>query len=291
MVRCGRTAYSCGERCGRPRPCGHACESSCHEGPECPPCPVRVRCSARARFLIACYSSSRHGRASGEYARQTGCRATDGRHASVAKQLRRCWIVSWEPSIAAPNVANCYTAAFIGTPFAAMGSPVGAYAFFGSCAQKCHVAPCQPCPLMGRRSCPCGKTQYALKCDAKPPPKCNNPCNKRVAACGHVCQALCHDGPCDCSLAVTKMCRCGATKKQVITVATARSIVAFLTWCPSGRALRCRNRVQQPMRQRSQLWQAQVSQEVLRRRLRPLHGNVWWQAVVWQSCKAMRVRV
>ncbi len=42
MVRCGRAGYGCGEICGRSLPCGHQCESPCHEGPGCPPCPVRT---------------------------------------------------------------------------------------------------------------------------------------------------------------------------------------------------------------------------------------------------------
>nr|CAD1839837.1 unnamed protein product [Ananas comosus var. bracteatus] len=85
------------------------------------------------------------------------------------------------------------------------------------CGRGCHAGACGPCPLQGRRTCPCGKKEHlGLSCDAQVP-TCGSTCGKMLGCGMHRCPERCHRGACveNCRIVVLKSCRCGSMKKEV----------------------------------------------------------------------------
>ncbi len=85
------------------------------------------------------------------------------------------------------------------------------------CDLVCHSGECPPCPLSEVRRCPCGKSTYKLPCTLATP-TCDDTCGKLLPCGKHTCTERCHRGACGvCVQVVTKVCRCGAKKKEVKT--------------------------------------------------------------------------
>ncbi|EGG05547.1 uncharacterized protein MELLADRAFT_48728, partial [Melampsora larici-populina 98AG31] len=179
---------SCEQICNRPLSCGlHFCTRTCHAG-DCGDCEV-----TRDK---TCYC---------------------GR---VVKTEQKC-----TPLIMSENLLE--------NPRRACNTPEGSD-FLGefSCKAPCpwifgcniHSCPsvCHPhwpsklvtCPFSPSvlETCPCGATRLPIRftCNDKIT-TCSNPCGKRLSACGHACQQLCHIGPCSgsCKELITTVCRCG----------------------------------------------------------------------------------
>ncbi|RKO99093.1 hypothetical protein CXG81DRAFT_15022, partial [Caulochytrium protostelioides] len=170
---CGADPPVCEQICGKTLGCGaHPCDAPCHLGP-CLPCPIT--------YTEVC----RCGRAS----RSVAC----GEQRDAADP----WV--------------CAT--------------VCAFPFrcgHHTCPEVCHAVLATDTPHDDRcdrdpdrlTTCPCGKTPtHALPpredCEA-PRPSCGQPC-ERPLACGHACDAPCHDGPCPtCPRQQERDCRCGA---------------------------------------------------------------------------------
>jgi transcriptional repressor NF-X1 len=70
--------------------------------------------------------------------------------------------------------------------------------------------------------CPCSRTLLSTLTDSPrrscedPIPTCHNVCGKPLDGCSHLCQRLCHSGPCgDCDEQVNVVCRCGNEKRRM----------------------------------------------------------------------------
>lgn len=92
------------------------------------------------------------------------------------------------------------------------------------CEKVCHVGPCDPCEVVFNASCFCMKTTEVILCGdmvVKGEVKvedgvftCSLTCEKKLDCGNHVCQELCHPGPCaECELLPSKIktCCCGKT--------------------------------------------------------------------------------
>lgn len=78
-----------------------------------------------------------------------------------------------------------------------------------SCNSTCHPGRCEPCPLMSKKSCYCGKLCKEVKCSTEIG-SCDQVCGK-VLSCGeHTCEKICHKGSCGpCESILTLSCYCG----------------------------------------------------------------------------------
>ena len=84
------------------------------------------------------------------------------------------------------------------------------------CTATCHTGACEPCPIVDLQICFCGKNTKELACSVDSSPseqfECGQRCQKQLACQHHVCDALCHEGPCGpCKLQVGAVltCPCG----------------------------------------------------------------------------------
>lgn len=78
-----------------------------------------------------------------------------------------------------------------------------------SCNSICHSGRCDPCPLMSRKSCYCGKLSKEIKCSTEIG-SCDEICGKYLSCGEHICQKTCHKGSCDpCDATLTLECYCG----------------------------------------------------------------------------------
>ncbi|XP_041358190.1 NF-X1-type zinc finger protein NFXL1-like [Gigantopelta aegis] len=208
--------HSCGQTCNtRLRPdCGHSCLLLCHPGP-CPPCPKLVKstcyCGKQAPQMRRCSArtwacgqpcgkelSCRHHKCQqpchpGECA---ACPKTSEQKCLCGRQktLRPCASPGWQCDQPCGRTLQC-------------GNHI--------CETLCHTGKCGACPRSGKRSCPCGKTEYSLPC-TEDIPTCGDTCGK-VLACGrHACTQRCHLGSCGpCLQVAQKCCRCGQRQKEV----------------------------------------------------------------------------
>lgn len=115
------------------------------------------------------------------------------------------------------------------------------------CQDLCHPGQCKPCELAVDlvKTCHCGKTELEKiyerdgidprKNCGDPIPTCHLTCGKRLE-CGppsnrHVCQALCHEGPCPtCPQTTLVKCRCGFMNKEV-RIYSLKIFRTRLIWC------------------------------------------------------------
>ncbi|CAN1134608.1 NF-X1-type zinc finger protein NFXL1, partial [Linum perenne] len=95
------------------------------------------------------------------------------------------------------------------------------------CERICHVGSCDPCEILVTASCFCKKKQEVVSCGDMSVKgevnlkdgvfSCNSTCGKTLACGNHVCDEVCHPGPCGgCALMPgrVKSCYCGKTSLQ-----------------------------------------------------------------------------
>ncbi|WAQ98797.1 NFXL1-like protein [Mya arenaria] len=81
-----------------------------------------------------------------------------------------------------------------------------------TCQQTCHSGECSPCPMTSSQRCQCGKSSSVRPC-ASPDWQCDQVCGKRLSCGNHVCESVCHRGPCgDCPRGGVRKCPCGKTE-------------------------------------------------------------------------------
>ncbi|KAK6172951.1 hypothetical protein SNE40_016503 [Patella caerulea] len=207
--------HSCGQTCGRKlKPdCGHSCLLLCHPGP-CPPCPKTIkstcycgkqpaemkRCSARnwacgqpcGRILSCnqhyCQQPCHEGECS-PCSKTSKQSCLCGRH----EDTRLCASPEWRCKEVCNRPVDC-------------GNHV--------CEKVCHGQDCGPCPRLGLRTCPCGKTELELPCTEDILP-CGDTCEKLLSCGQHKCLERCHTGNCTpCQHLVVKRCKCGRKQKE-----------------------------------------------------------------------------
>ena len=86
------------------------------------------------------------------------------------------------------------------------------------CVLRCHPGPCPRCKLSAQpKPCPCGATTYVYPCGTSDPLlTCKNTCAKPLACGTHVCQQLCHYGPCpECPVLHEVECKCRKNHKPL----------------------------------------------------------------------------
>ncbi|KAJ8418686.1 hypothetical protein AAFF_G00001850 [Aldrovandia affinis] len=89
------------------------------------------------------------------------------------------------------------------------------------CAQVCHGAKCQPCPLLTQQVCYCGVQSREVPCgtdrdsfDGFGHFSCQRLCGKQLDCGNHHCQQACHPGPCPSCPRLPRLvrsCPCGQT--------------------------------------------------------------------------------
>ncbi|KAL0034329.1 hypothetical protein WJX77_009558 [Trebouxia sp. C0004] len=99
-----------------------------------------------------------------------------------------------------------------------------------ACALPCHPDPCPPCQMELQQACHCGRSLVPVIChqlqEASEADKgqllcCGKPCHKALPMCPHVCQAICHQGPCPaasaegCQEEVAVRCSCRRRKAKM----------------------------------------------------------------------------
>jgi hypothetical protein len=310
--------HSCGSQCSRPNEhCGHECLLLCHPGP-CPPCPRAVPAT--------CHCGKQHGhRRCGrtEFSCNARCDNTlpCGHACNATCHPGPC------PPCPLRSTATCPCGA------ASKELPCAGHGAFRcdkvcgrslacavhSCRRVCCDGNCGPCPLSGKKSCPCGKvTSTQATCGVVVPP-CGQTCDK-VLECGvHRCTERCHEGACPstCRATVEKTCACGKVRFFVFFI-----LIGYLLRVRYMLAFRCANGATQSglyavprglicwlavsritalvladdeerfvfgklslraeVRFHAFLWTASMSQTLLYGRLPPMHGNLRAKAQVWQ---------
>ncbi|KAI1889263.1 hypothetical protein AGOR_G00177340 [Albula goreensis] len=89
------------------------------------------------------------------------------------------------------------------------------------CAQVCHGAQCQPCPLLTQQVCYCGVQSREVPCgkdqdkfDGFGHFSCQRLCGKQLDCGNHRCEQTCHSGPCQSCPRLPRLvrsCPCGQT--------------------------------------------------------------------------------
>ena len=221
------TPHSCGEICDRllREGCGHHCLLLCHPGP-CPPCPKLV--------TSFCYcGSTQDVRRCGR--KEFSCNRSCGKRLEC--DIHRC------PEIC--HVGACPPCRVKGIHRCSCGKEeregecrerlfqcdnncdgvltCGRH----GCTRGCHSGSCGECLLQGKRTCPCGKRHYeGVSCDVVVP-TCGSSCDKLLSCKIHRCSERCHQGACleICRNVISKFCRCGGLKKEVIRYVRKKSCV------------------------------------------------------------------
>ncbi|XP_058119829.1 NF-X1-type zinc finger protein NFXL1 [Anopheles ziemanni] len=210
--------HSCGEPCEKnlnPE-CGHTCRLLCHPGP-CPPCPqtisVSCRCGSSALKTIRC--SQKSWTCVKKCTRKLSCGIHEcGAQCHEPGKCPPCKNRSKQQCLcgAKTKEVNCHESRWQCGTVCNKPFPCSIH----KCELKCHDGPCGECPLGLPRSCPCGKTETRAASCSERIGTCGDTCQK-VLECGqHHCTERCHQGPCgSCLVLVGKVCRCGATTKEV----------------------------------------------------------------------------
>ncbi|KAI8463588.1 MAG: hypothetical protein J3K34DRAFT_526874 [Monoraphidium minutum] len=82
-----------------------------------------------------------------------------------------------------------------------------------ACRLLCHPGPCPPCPLVVDAACYCGARRQKRRC-GQSAFSCGGVCGRR-RACGHACEASCHEGECPpCPQVGEFSCECGAERRR-----------------------------------------------------------------------------
>lgn len=100
------------------------------------------------------------------------------------------------------------------------------------CPLSCHPGPCPPCQVMRHLDCHCGREKKAFRCvdvagllsrsDTSSLVRsaldlsCGQICRKPLTCGNHLCDSICHDGPCgDCSIVELSKCYCGKSERTL----------------------------------------------------------------------------
>ncbi|KAF5842537.1 hypothetical protein DUNSADRAFT_6781 [Dunaliella salina] len=78
------------------------------------------------------------------------------------------------------------------------------------CSAPCHPPGCcPPCEIVTERPCACGAEKRRVAC-CEGLFHCGKPCGRRLACGNHVCERVCHSGPCgECPHQGVRTCPCG----------------------------------------------------------------------------------
>ncbi|CAL8398842.1 unnamed protein product [Arctogadus glacialis] len=233
--------HSCGDLCGKKRTgadCPHSCNILCHPGP-CPQCPAfvtksclcgktsqPVRCGQAA--VLQCTSVCGAILNCTQHTCAQVCHAGTCQPCQLeVQQVCYCGAVERQVLCGTDKDASDGTGHF--SCQKTCGKTLGCA--LHQCQQPCHPGACQACPRSPSlvKSCPCGQTPLAKLLElgyaerhtcTDPIPSCGKSCSKPLP-CGsndiiHMCEALCHEGPCGpCSLSSSIRCRCGSKAKEV----------------------------------------------------------------------------
>uniref|UniRef100_A0A8C5BPS1 Nuclear transcription factor, X-box binding 1 n=1 Tax=Gadus morhua TaxID=8049 RepID=A0A8C5BPS1_GADMO len=228
--------HSCGDLCGKKRTgadCPHSCNILCHPGP-CPQCPAfvtksclcgktsqPVRCGQAA--VLQCTSVCGAILNCTQHTCAQVCHAGTCQPCQLeVQQVCYCGAVERQVLCGTDRDASDGTGHF--SCQKTCGKTLGCA--LHQCQQPCHSGACQACPRSPSlvKSCPCGQTPLAKLLElgyaerhtcTDPIPSCGKSCSKPLP-CGsndiiHMCEALCHEGPCGpCSLFSSIKCRCGS---------------------------------------------------------------------------------
>lgn len=210
---------SCGKTCMQSLPCGHQCQSQCHEG-ACPECTIEmdVRCQCGSTSVsTTCQdmqlglqpSCERQCRSALSCSRHicpnrccSGLPLAQARIARRPKGRQAAQYAARQEEIEAEHFCT---------------KPCGKVLTCGnhSCGVMCHSGPCPSCLVASfdDLTCHCGRTAIAapVACGTRPP-SCSHPCT-RTPVCGHpAVPHTCHmdDEACPrCPYLVSRLCMCG----------------------------------------------------------------------------------
>lgn len=86
------------------------------------------------------------------------------------------------------------------------------------CVQACHPGECAACPRQSLQSCQCG-TETAQRPCSSTVWQCNKVCGRKLECGQHLCEVICHSGPCgQCPRTGERSCPCG--KNRVVLPCT-----------------------------------------------------------------------
>ncbi|KAF2767426.1 hypothetical protein EJ03DRAFT_296577 [Teratosphaeria nubilosa] len=251
----GIPPHSCGQTCGKTRAkkCPHRCDLTCHAGP-CPPCsymgPTQMCFCGKHEVTKKCSETNYEGGWScgevcgkamrcGQHTCPRPCH--DGECGACEERVpARCYCGQVEKAIICAERAEPKKS---GTASTLPGEETASMYWIGqfdcgntcgrlldcqvhSCQMSCHPqerdrSHCSRAPDVVTH-CSCGKTPLSELSGAPrtscsdPIPSCSKPCGN-LLRCGHVCESICHTGPCgSCRKIVDISCRCGrVTSKSV----------------------------------------------------------------------------
>ncbi|CAH0384192.1 unnamed protein product [Bemisia tabaci] len=114
-----------------------------------------------------------------------------------------------------------------------------------NCTQVCHKGDCAACPKQSSQKCFCGSSTQTRPC-ASPQWQCTKVCGKPLDCGNHVCETVCHSGPCKpCPINGVRTCSCGKTTYDLpcnVPVPNCGDTCDKLLECGSHRCIqRCHN--------------------------------------------------
>jgi hypothetical protein len=227
------TPGSCGQTCAKQQPdaaCPHKCTVQCHPGP-CPPCghtreqechcgaiDKTVGCSS-GETAFSCGDICGKELSCGRHYCEAPCHAGACAPCGVRRELT-CFCGETVRRDAPCAVEESFRCVSSCKKMMACGKH--------ECGLRCHDGPCNVCSREPSRqhTCACGKRDLDERDAARTSctdalPSCGAECGFPLA-CGHICEGICHDGPCTtCSRVETFACRCGkASSKHPCFVST-----------------------------------------------------------------------
>ena len=231
--------HSCGEKCSRSKKsCDHSCPELCHPG-KCPPCLAsvvsyclcgieskRVKCSLSSstfRCKNICKKMLNCKKHTCEAICHSGpcedCPKTNDLVCYCGKSFNSIRCGSEKKSSFLQHCGYWSCSEICSNPLTCENH---------ECSEGCHSGPCPLCAtdVTSINSCPCGKTKIEkitivkrVSClDAIP--TCNKTCKKPLS-CGtvaerHICQSLCHIGPCPPCLDRSLLtCACNSSAESI----------------------------------------------------------------------------
>lgn len=186
-IACTDPFPTCLNVCNRKLSCQHLCQIKCHTG-ECPPCRALVTetcVCGKSKRSIECSTPREPFRCT------QPCRAL--KSCSKHRCTNLCCIT---------NDHLCLQVC---------GKPLNCGKH--CCDNICHLGKCHPCRIVVRTPQSCGcrfHVQNPPFACGTPPPECFRICNKKLPNCDHLCQSVCHSGPCSlCTVLGPKVCAGG----------------------------------------------------------------------------------